>query len=768
MSNSKSNDEFNLEKFYTMLVKHKWLIIIIMLLSTILMAMNLYFKPSTYRTNSIIEIKSKSKSASPNDFLLNALSMGSSGKVEKEIEILRTYLVQKDALERVNFQVSYFKNRDYRKIELYNNSPISLKKIAVLDKHYLGKDFILTPKKNGFTLQLKESIIKRFIFNAHAIIDNNKLYRYDEPITTEAFEFTVHQNRQFSDPIIFHLNGTNREIYDKMMQKKLNISQINQAAPLINISFDDTIPKRAENYVNAIMESFINQSINSKNEQSNKILAFINGKLDEIRSELQHSENKLEDFKVAHNVIAPLTQSKKFIEKLSEIEIELSENSLQQKLVTNLLTFARNNKNLDAIAPSLMQLNDKPTLQLITTLQSLQITKANLLTELTEAHPKVITVKKQMQHIRQKIIYNIKNLRALIQQQSKSLEAEKRSYEAKIQKLPTKEKNLVNMQRDYKVSSTLYNYLLKKKTESELLIVSTLSDYKIIDKAHTIEKEVKPKRTLMMVVAPLIGLFLSVIFSTILESLNSKISNKKELLSVTDLPLYGIIPELKKKELKVEIFDEKNIHFTESYRSLRTNLPIKKANGEANIIVITSTIAEEGKTTITANLAGVCQMAGNKSIILNLDLRKPTLHTYFNLSNQKGMSSYLAGKESIQDIIFATKYTDLHVITSGPVPSNPSELILSSRLNELLDILKQRYDYIFIDSAPIGLVSDSLVLMKRADMNLVVFRENYAEKSFIESLHNLIEKNRLNNIGLVLNRSKSKNSRNEYGYGYGY
>ena len=161
-------------------------------------------------------------------------------------------------------------------------------------------------------------------------------------------------------------------------------------------------------------------------------------------------------------------------------------------------------------------------------------------------------------------------------------------------------------------------------------------------------------------------------------------------------------------------------------------------------------------------------MVGHKSIVLNLDLRKPTLHTYFNLSNQKGMSSYLAGKESIQDIIFATKYTDLHVITSGPIPSNPSELILSSRLNELLDILKQRYDYIFIDSAPIGLVSDSLVLMKRADMNLVVFRENYAEKSFIESLHNLIEKNRLKNIGLVLNRSKSKNSRNEYGYGYGY
>ena len=159
-------------------------------------------------------------------------------------------------------------------------------------------------------------------------------------------------------------------------------------------------------------------------------------------------------------------------------------------------------------------------------------------------------------------------------------------------------------------------------------------------------------------------------------------------------------------------------------------------------------------------------MAGYKSIILSLDLRKPTLHNYFDLSNEKGMSSYLMGEDSIQDIIFATKHTDLHVITSGHVPNNPSELILSNKLTELLELLKTRYDYIFIDSAPIGLVSDNIHLMKLADQNLLVVRENYAEESFLSSLDNIIQKNQLQNIGLVLNRSKSKTK--SYGYGYGY
>ena len=313
----------------------------------------------------------------------------------------------------------------------------------------------------------------------------------------------------------------------------------------------------------------------------------------------------------------------------------------------------------------------------------------------------------------------------------------------------------------------MYDYLLKKKTESELFVISTFSDYKVIDKAHAIVEPIKPKRALLMVVSPLIGLFLGIVLAVMLKSLDNKISSKKELEELTDLPLLGIIPLHKNKNARLEVYNDLNSEFTESYRSLRANLPTKKEDGTANIILVTSTVESEGKTTLISNLASVFQMVGYKSIILNLDLRKPTLHGYFDLDNEKGMSTYLSGHDSIQDIVFSTKYPKLHVITSGPIPKNPSELILSHRFNTLLDMLKTHYDYIFIDSAPVGLVSDTIHLMKFTDRNIIIFKENHAEASFVDAIHAILKKSNINNVGIVLNQSTSRNKLYGYGYGYG-
>lgn len=772
MATNPNDGELNLEKFYLILTRYKWLIISLMIFSTIFMMINLYFKPSIYLSNSLIEIKSKSKPKMPNDILFSALSFGSSGKVEKEMEILKTFLVNKKAIEALSLNVKYYKSKNYKNIELYKSSPIKVNNVSIYNRHAVGKEITLHPHGDYFTLSVKNSLKETFFKfispNSVIELDEGKKYFYDTNIKNDFFELTIHKNKNLNKKMKFVLCGSSRRIYDDIIQKNLKIDQPNPNAPLIEISYEDNLPQRANDYINALMQSFIDISINAKNEQNNKVLRFINEQLGKIKVTLQESENRLKTFKERNQIIEPTIQAKKYIEKLSELEIELSENILKKKLISNLLNFSKKNENLDAIAPSMMQLNDKPTLELITTLQRLQIQKSNLQTELTDQHPKLITIRQQMQHIRNKILYNLKNLKSLILQKNRSLKEEKISYESKIESLPKEEKTIVNINRDYQVSSNMYNYLLKKKTESELLIVSTLSDYKIIDEAYSSSEAIKPKKLLMLLIAPLIGLVIGIILAVIFAGLNQRISSHKELEDLTDLPVLGLIPELDNNKSKLEVFHNPHSRFTESFRTLRNNLIEKKPDEEAKTILVTSTIADEGKTTITSNLASICQMANHKVIILNLDLRKPTLHEHFNLLNEKGMSSYLSGKDSIQDIIFATKHTNLHVITSGPIPLNPSELILSNRFPELLEILKSRYDYIFIDTAPIGLVSDSIHLMKLADQNIIVLRENYSETSFINSLNNIIEKNKLENIGLVLNRSKSKIKSYGYGYGYGY
>ena len=772
MSKQVHDSELNLQKLFKTIGNYKWLILLLMLISSILMFTNLYFKPSIYSSSSILEIKSKSKPKMPNDFLLSALSFRSAGKVEKEMEILKTFLINNKALDKVKLNTRYFETKGYRDIELYDyNIPFIVSHIEIYNPLIIGKKLMLHPHGNYFTLSIQNSLsasLFKFLSSKSYIeLDTTKKYAYNTEIKNTHFKLKIKKNMLISQTIKFTLEGTNRNIYDETISKNLSITQINPNAPLIKISYEDNIPKRSNDYVNALISSFIEESIEAKNEQNHNVLSFINEQLNDLRNKLKISENKLETYQVSNHAINPSIQAKTYIKKLTEIEIKLSENMLQQKLVSNLLSFTRHNKNLDSIAPSLMELNDQPTLQLITSLQNLQLKQDDLKSELTEQHPKLISIKKQINKIRKKIIYNIENLKSVIKQRNISVKNERKSYENKIDKLPVKEKNLINLKRDYEVSSTMYNYLLKKKTESELLIVSTLSDYKIIDKAHSTPKPIKPKRMLMMVASILIGLVLGIIIATILEAFNHKITNKEELENLTDYPLLGIIPSINKKSVGLEVYSNPDSPFTESYRSIRANLPMK-TNDLAKTIVVTSTIANEGKTTVTSNLASVCQMAGHKCIILNFDLRKPTLHNYFNLKNDRGLSRYLNGEDGIQDIIFATKHTNLHVITSGPIPNNPSELILSHKLTELLEILKTRYDYIFIDSAPIGLVSDSIRLMKLADQNLLVFRENYAEKSFLLSINDIIQKNQLKNIGLILNRSKSKNNSYGYGYGYGY
>jgi capsular exopolysaccharide synthesis family protein len=772
MKENADSDGLNLKKIYTISSNYKWLILSMMLLSMLLMFIYLYVTPSIYRSSTMLEVKVKTKPTTEDETLVGALSFDERGKVGKDVEVLKTFLVNEKAIAKLNLQVAYFLEDGYKDSEIYDNVPIDVSVIEIRDKDILNKKIILTPNGNRFKLGVEYTFLDYlkiwFLNEKHINFEDGKWYEFNKKINNKYFTIEIDKILDLNKNIKFSILGERRQVYSHIVKNNLDIQQLGERIPLIKISYEDTIPKRATDYISALTSTFIDETISSKNEQNDKILLFIEHQLSNIKSKLTQSENQLESYKNTNDIIEPSVQAKKYIEKLSELEIELSENQLKDKLVTNLIKFIKSNDNLDAIAPSLIELKDKPTLDLISSYQALELKENNLRAELTDEHPELITLKRQMFYLRKKIVSNIRNLKRLLEKKEHTLKEEKKKYEEKIKKLPLDEKKLVDINRNYKVSSKMYDYLLKKRTESELLIVSTLSEYKIIDIAHTDEEPIRPKRTFLILVSPFIGLLFGIFIAIVLKRLSNKISNKEELEALTDLPLLGIIPLYKDQETKLEVYKDPNSEFTESYRSLRTNLPSKKENGQANVIVVTSTNENEGKTTLIANLAGVCQMAGYKSIILNLDLRKPSLHEYFNLKNKKGMSSYLSGKESLSNIIFSTAYPDLHIITSGPIPSNPSELILSDKFASLIDILKNHYDYIFIDTAPVGLVSDTIALMKNADLNLIIFKENYAEASYVDAIHNIIKKSNIKNVGIVLNQSKSKNKSNGYGYGYGY
>jgi len=768
----KVEDEIDLKEVFQTISRYKWSILLTTLLIFVLAIVFLYFKTPIYSSSAVIEVKSNPKQGlQPDDFLGSAFSNIGNEKVDKEIEILKTFHVNNLALQKLNLQTRYFIKKKLKTVELYENTPIVVNNIKILDRDLGSKQIKLSPAEGGFTLQIKSSF-KEKLFNKlfkKKLVELNdpKIYHFGEEVKTDYFSLVIEQKAPLLQPVYFTIKDNNRQIYQSV-SRNLQVTQLNKNAPLIKVSYQDAIPQRADAYVNALIESFISQSVAEKSRKNDRIINFIKNQLHDMKIKLDNSEKKLEEYRIKNQAIDPSLQAQTYIKELSNIEIELSKNRLKEKLLDNLLPYAKSHKDLDAIAPSLMELNDQPTLELITRLQDAQIKEEGLKAEYSGKHPGLIAVRKQIQQIKDKITLSIKNLKSNMAHRNQNLEKLKKSYETHLKSLPTQERTLINLKRDYEVSSETYRYLLKKKSENEMIKVAILSDYRIIDPAYNNGKPVSPKRLPILIVSLIIGLILGASQAFFRNFINDKIQTKEDIENLTTLPIYGILPALKHKALDLEVFKNPKSPFTESYRSLRTNLQFAKKEGQSNVVLVTSSIAGEGKSTTVANLGAIFQMAGYKSIVINLDLRKPTLHHYFKVDNNAGMSTYLSGKNSIEEIIQSTTYQNLDIIASGPIPPNPSELILTDKLDQLIDSLREVYDYIFIDSAPLGLVTDTMHLMQYADTSLIVFRENYAKKSFVTDLNHLVEQHNLTNIGIVINSVETSSSSYGYGYGYGY
>ena len=763
--------ELTIADIFKVLSNYKWSILTITIITTIFAYIYSYNKPSIYQSYSILKVKANKKSKT--DDIVNSVTPTDNAKnVKEEITLLKTYKMNQMALKNVDFTIQYFKKENYKTVELFQDkAPISIKIVKILDPKILGKKITLTPTKKGFTLsyqrsykeKLKKSIFKKddFIFKT---IENNQ---FDKIIKNQYMEIIIHKKSNILKPISFILNGTDtRHLFETFIKNRLNVSQLQKDTSLIKISFEDTLPKRANLYIDSLTKSFIKYSIESKNQQNSRTLKFITKELNNIKRELKESEKKLEQLQISKNIAKPTEEARLYIKKLSDIEVEISENNLKKKLIINLINFVKNNYNLDAIAPSISKLGDQSTLSLISKLQAAQLEEETLTQEYTDEYPKLKILRRQIASFHNKIIYNLGSLRKDIEYENNNLLKRKLTYEADMKSLPSKERELVNIKRNYEVKSKMYEYLLKKQAENKILQLATFSNYQIIDPAYSSNRPIKPKRTFIVLLGAMLGLIFGFLLAFIRDSKHSYIKSKEDIEKHTLLPIYGTIPYQKHKKGTIYVNKMAKSPFTEAFRTLRTNIQLNSKQNKGTVILITSTVASEGKSTTSANLATILEMAKYKTILINLDLRKPSLHKFFDIQNDRGISNFLNGECSLEDIIYATEFANLDIIPSGPIPSNPSELILSKQLPTTLKKLREQYEYIIIDTAPIGIVSDTKTLMQYSDLNLIIIREDYAKKEFIQTLELMIEKHKFKNVGLILNASKEKDG--EYGYGYSY
>jgi capsular exopolysaccharide synthesis family protein len=756
--NNQNKSEFSIRDFLRILLAYKWFIGFISLVSIMLSNYYLYFEPKLYSTYGVVEVKTYDKSLS--DDLLQNTFYTTNKEIDKEIELFKIFDINKKVIEEMNFQVEVFVEDKYKKIELYGDKvPIEIKDINITDNQIIGKMIKLIPEKDGYSLEIEHMVKDRFlnaIFNKKLIkFSTNKKMIYNKSIKTDYFQLLINKKvDKLNKPIYFKLRGDTRSIFENVVKNRLTVEQLNPDAPLISISYEDNIPQRATEYVDRLVKAFLDEEMITKGHRSAKILKVIVKQLAETKKKLRNSENKLKEYKIKNNMVNPTGQSSLIINTLGKIDEEILQNKIKKEFLENIVEILNSGASLDNIGPFLIEIGDKATLDLIAYLEKLKFRESELQSEYTNEYPELLILQKQILKIREKVFSNIKNLNNILINKINKLKKRKVEQTNIILRFPKNEITLVNLTRDYDVNNNMYAYLLKKKSEQEVINSAVISDYKYVDKPYNPTTPIKPKRNLIQILSLAFGIFIGIILALLHNFLSNKI---RDINDISGLSIYGIIPYIKKKKgRKIEVFDNPQSNYTENFRKLRTDLILLSKSKSSNIILITSMTNGEGKSTILANLSAILQLSGYKTVVIDLDLRKPSLDKFFDIDYGVGISSYLSGTANLSDIIFPTTEPGLEVIPAGPIPLNPSELILSDKIIVMLEKLKESYDYILIDSSPIGSLKDSLILMKHVDINLVIFRVNMAKKIYINKLEKMIDKYNLKNIGLILNSVNSK------------
>lgn len=715
--------------------------------------------------------------------LLEGLELFSGKKnLKNEIVILKSYSLSEKVIKELNLGISYYQHGFLQTNEMFGNSPFNVR----VDSSHLqitGVNFKLTPINNEeFTLsvvadnQYPYTILSKNIEKSiTANINVKEKYAFNSLIETEFYAFTVKKSIHFNlEQVIesekyfsFKLHQIDR-LANNLIEKVI-INPVNKETSILNLNIKERTPRKSIHILNKITEIYIRSGLDEKNLMAINTIHFIDEQLTIIKDSLSGIERKLELFKTKHPDLEIVDREYGTYFQKQKLDNSLSEQSVNIKYYKSLLSYLKNDKNTNSIvSPTSMGISNPELNSLINQLLQLHAKKGELQLTTTGKNPTYIAVLSQINHTKKTIIENVNNLISSASIYEVDLIDRITTFDKKINKLPEAEKDYLILRRKYEYNEQTAIYLQQKRYEASLAKAGTESDHKVIDYARLDnEKPISPRKSLAYFIALIFGLLLPITFISLRDFFSDTIKSKSDLLNSTNIPILGLVGHSDNPRSLVVPSASKSI-IAESFRALRTNIQYLAADKEKKVITVTSSIGGEGKTFTTMNLAAIFALSGHRTILIGGDLRKPKLHEDFKVDTSKGLSSYLINKSNLTEVIEKTEIDTLDVIASGPTPPNPAELLDSKKMRDLIMELNKTYDYVIIDTPPIGLVTDGVILMQNADVNLYVVRHNYSKTSALNIINNLYRQKQVENVHIIINDFKHTSSGYGYGYGYGY
>ncbi|MCC6384002.1 MAG: polysaccharide biosynthesis tyrosine autokinase [Bacteroidia bacterium] len=748
--------------FVKVLKNWYWILIFVILCGA---ASYIYLRKSTYIYGAQAKILIKPQKNQLQDALSKSFgSQQNEQDVANEMEILKSSKLVGETVNKLKLDVSYFIKGRLRTGEIYQGVPFIVVDAKILDYNFYGVPFnISILNSERYTLQIEN---ESYSFN--------KTYKFGEPVVNDKFSFIINGkteqiegNSKLSE-VNYQFTINNAKQLLAKYQNALRLEK-DYDASVIKINVEDEIPERAVAFLDTLSHLYIDYSVSVQREINTNTIKFIEDLLEDVTGVLNSVETNLEQYQRQTGTVSTEEQGAMYLQQKADAETELSKLQVQQRSVDYLYESLTSGGDMTTISPSLLSEQADPTFsQAFQELSQLIQKRNNLLFSNTPNSPVVKEVDVQIETGKTKLLQMILNLRRSLLVKINGLNAQLGKFQSRISMIPSTQKGIVNINRKVAINEKIYIFLLETRAQTVISSASIVPDKSIIEPSSSTGL-IKPIRNKIMIMGFGVAMALSFMLIFLKGLFYNYITTKDDITALTNLPVIGVIGQSKEAKGNYLVVEKSPQSLTtEAFRVIRTNLSFYSTQNPSKILLLTSNHPGEGKTFCSVNIASILAKTKKKVILIDLDLHKPKQANAFNLKNDIGISTFLAGKSSLNEIIQESPVENLDLILSGPRTPNASELLHEPALEQMLIELRKRYEYILLDSPPVGLLSDSLLLMKYSDINLFVLKAYKSKKDSVELALNLAEKNQIKKLSFILNGVSAKNIPAGYGGSYYY
>ncbi|WP_456313298.1 GumC family protein [Pseudomonas shirazensis] len=767
-TDNKTEDVNLREQLDKYIIHWRWFLLSVVIC---LVAAFLYLRYATpiYQATTAILVKDEKKGGMLSElsaFSDLGIGGGSVNNVDNEIEILKSRTIVESTVKRLNLNINLIAEGNVVDRDIYKDASISVNFINKTDLFNDAKSIIIYNSLTNSTFELTNEVdFKNIILSA------KKVFSYGEKIPTSLGTLVINKSNNIignTAPYykLIRISINPIESVAESYKSRISVDPISKTSSVVNISISDPVQKRAEVFLDNMIQIYNQDAAQDKNFISENTSQFIAGRLALIAKELDGVEQDVESFKKTNRLTDIESEAKLFIEGSNEYDRKGVETEIQLNVVSSLLDYIKKSTNSDLLPTNLITENGD-TGGLITSYNQMVLDRNRILKSATTENPSVIKLDQQISSLKSNMTASLKRMQSNLQIQNRDIQSQENLLNSKIGKIPVQERQFRVIARQQKVKEELYLYLLQKREETAISLAATEPNARVIDVAKAGKFPVSPKTKIIYLGGILIGLLIPFGFIYMDDLLDTKIKSKLDLEGKTQIPFIGDIPT--SNDSGELIKSESRTSSAEAIRIVRTNLEFmlnKVPEGTAKTLFVTSTFSSEGKTFISVNLAATFALSGRRVLLIGMDIRNPKFAEYIDVPSL-GLTNYLSSSENnIQDyIVKHPGYENFYILPSGIVPPNPAELLMSKKVDQLFEVLKKEYDYIIVDTAPVSLVTDTLLVAKNADTFVFVMRANVLEKRMLSIANTFHRERKLPNMCILLNDTDSTKG---YGYGYGY